>query len=210
MSALRLLSAFVLLVVPFITQSAVEFYVSEVGIYSTEVSGATTIDFNDYSCGSAVSCSGNGQIVSGSLSGRYASPFGIDSAYLSVPQNGGSGSVSLGLDGAYNYYGLYWGSIDNYNSIDFYLEGTWVGGFGGADLGPLSADGGQGSWNSNRFINFMFSGGDLFDMVMLSSDGYAFESDNHAYANVPEPPVFVVLAVGLAGLLVTRRHLANR
>ena len=189
--------------------SAVDYTVSEAGVYTSQVSGATTMNFNSGGCDAGVSCSGDGLFVSGNLSGRYASPHGITDTYLSVPNPVSSGTYTIGLNDVYNYYGLYWGSLDTYNSIAFYLDGGLVSSFSGADLGPLLADGNQGSWTSNRYVNFMFTGGDLFDTVMLTSTNYAFESDNHAYARVPEPPVFVLLGLGLLGLVFTRRHLVN-
>jgi len=209
MSSLRSIIGFALFVISFSAVSAIDYSVSGVGVYTSEVAGATTMDFNSGACNTGVSCSGAGQIVTGSASGLYAQPYGTSSAYLSVPNPIRSGTYTIGLNGDYNYYGLYWGSVDSYNSIAFYLDGGYVGGFTGSDLGPLLADGNQGSWASNRYINFMFTGGDLFDTVALTSTNYAFESDNHAYARVPEPPVFVLLAVGLVGLVFTRRHLMH-
>ncbi|AUM12227.1 Npun_F0296 family exosortase-dependent surface protein [Ketobacter alkanivorans] len=209
MSSLRSVIGFAFLVVSFSASSAIDYSVSGAGVYTSAVAGATTMDFNSGACNAGVSCSGAGQIVIGSASGLYAQPFGTSSAYLSVPNPTSSGTYTIGLNGDYNYYGLYWGSIDSYNSIAFYLGGSLVGGFSGSDLGPLLADGNQGSWSSNRYINFMFTGGDLFDTVALTSTNFAFESDNHAYARVPEPPVFVLLAVGLVGLVFTRRHLMH-
>lgn len=207
MTALRIFAGFAAFALSFTAFSAVDYSISGAGVYTTDVAGATTMDFNTGACSAGVSCSGAGQFVSGNLSGRYASPFGISDTYLSVPNPSSSGTYTIGLNGDYNYYGLYWGSVDTYNSIAFYLGNVQVGSFSGSQLGPLLANGNQGSWSSNRYVNFLFTGGDLFDTVKLTSTNFAFESDNHAFARVPEPPVFVLLAVGLVGLVFTRRHL---
>jgi hypothetical protein len=175
------------------------------GVHTTQIAGATTIDFNDGTCGAYAHCSAP-SLVTGSVSGQYASPFGITDRYLTV----GNGSTSLSLGGSYDYFGLYWGSIDTYNYLSFYLGDTLVDTFSGSDLPPLVADGNQTAWSSNRYLNFFFSDGDLFDRIVLRSDGYAFESDNHAFAAVavPEPGTLALLAVGLLGIGASRRRAA--
>ena len=173
-------------------------------VLTSQVAGATTIDFNDNTCGAYASCSGHSGLVTGSVSGQYASPFGIEDTYMTV----GNSTATLTLNDSYDYFGLYWGSIDTYNYLSFYLGDALVRTFGGSDLPPLLADGGQTAWTSNRSLNFFFTDGALFDTVVLRSDGYAFESDNHAIAavSVPEPGTLALLAAGLLGIGASRRR----
>lgn len=197
MTALSLALAFTGANATVITQSGA-------GDMHTDVAGANEIDFSD-GCGYA-SCDGDFQIVTGDLSGRYAAPAGTegDNPYLTVPNPDRSGTAILTLGETANYFGLYWGSIDSYNTISFFLAGVLVDSFTGSDIAP-PADGNQLASATNRFINFFF--GDLrFDEVQLESDNYAFESDNHAYATVSEPGTLALLGIALTGLVMARRR----
>ncbi|HET9444735.1 MAG TPA: PEP-CTERM sorting domain-containing protein [Steroidobacteraceae bacterium] len=211
----RTVLAFGLALAASIAQAGIIQSVEDAGVYTTQVAGATTVNWNDYSCGAYANCYGDGALVTGSSSGRYASPYGISSAYLTVPYNHSAGAVTLRTPGSYNYFGLYWGSLDLYNSIHFYSGGSLVGSYDGGDIAPLLATGGQSSWASNRYVNFLFTDGDLFDRIVLVSTNWAFESDNHAFGNiaaaVPEPGTLAMFGLGLMGLggMALRRQAAR-
>lgn len=211
----RIALAFGLALAASVAQAGIIQSVEGAGIYTTQVAGATTVNWNDYSCGAYTSCTGDGRLVTGSVSGRYASPYGINDTYLTVPYNYSAGAVALTTPGSYNYFGLYWGSLDLYNSIHFYDGASLLGSYNGADIFSLLANGGQSSWASNRYVNFLFTEGDLFDRIVLVSTNWAFESDNHAFGNVttsvPEPGTLVMFGLGLMGLgVMARRRVAAR
>lgn len=193
-----------------VTQAGIIHDVLDPGYYTTQVVGATTVNFNNGNCGAYTNCFGNGALVTGNDSGHYASPYGINDRYLTVAYTSSVGSVTLTTPGDYNYFGLYWGSLDTYNSISFYNGGSFIGGFDGDDIFPLLANGGQTSWASNRYVNFFFTGSSLFDRIVLTSTNYAFESDNHAFGNirksVPEPTTMALFGLGLMGLGATARR----
>lgn len=191
-------------------QASVIYTLEAPGVHSTQVAGATTIDFNDGTCGAYASCTGTGaSIVAGNQSGVYASPYGISDSYLTV----GNGTASLSLSSSYDYFGLYWGSADTYNHLSFFLNDVLVDSFSGNELAPLMASGNQTSYSSNRFVNFLFTDGDRFNRVTLRSDGYAFETDNHAFGNttsVPEPSTLLLLGAGGLPLLLRKKRATAR
>ncbi|WP_062058341.1 PEP-CTERM sorting domain-containing protein [Cellvibrio sp. OA-2007] len=180
---------------------------SNVGEVTTSVAGATTIDFNS-GCGYAT-CSGDFALVVGSQSGKYAQPLGVNSQYLTVPKpSPTTKSATFTLGTTADYFGLFWGSIDSYNFISFYLNNALVASYSGRDIVGQFANGNQLSYSSNRYINFNFGTG-AYDSVTLASTGFAFESDNHAFkklVSVTEPTTALLFLMGLVGLALARRQ----
>ncbi|MDR7088762.1 Npun_F0296 family exosortase-dependent surface protein [Cellvibrio fibrivorans] len=180
---------------------------SNAGDVTSSVAGATTIDFNS-GCGYA-SCSGDFALVTGNQSGKYAQPFGVNSQYLTVPNPAPTTqSAIFNLGTAADYFGIFWGSIDSYNFISFYLNNSLVASYSGSDIVGQFANGNQLGYSSNRYINFDF-GSESFDSVKLTSNGFAFESDNHAFkklVSVTEPTTALLFLLGLIGLALARRQ----
>jgi len=131
-----------------------------------------------------------GIIVSGSSPNNYANPAGYAGNYMAIL---GGRSETLKFSGQKDIFGLYWGSIDTYNSVEFLLDGAQVVSIKGSDLAaPIAASGNQLGANSNAYITFSNL---LFDEVILSSSGNSFEFSNVAAA-APEPATWAMMILG--------------
>jgi hypothetical protein len=190
---------------------------------TTSVSGASVVTFDSLSTPfyaspyteNGVTYTGQYGIVSGDVSGQYRAPSGDATPYISVPsdQIDGGGSFDITFTGGttYNYFGAYWGSLDAYNSITFWngadsttLTGTDLQNLTGVafDCPPC------GQAAASAYYNFLAS--TPFDRITVSSTQKALESDNHAFATVPEPSSMMLLGTGIFGVFgIVRRKLGR-
>lgn len=178
---------------------------------TTTVAGATVFDFEGGATKPA-NYTGAGSVVNYSVGGGTAAPAGDSTWYYTVayPQSNGTGTFTADAGQSYNYFGLYWGSIDDYNTLNFYSAGALIASVSGLDVIAAGTSlGDQMSPGSNRYVNFLFD--TTFDRVDFSTTNFAFESDNHAFANVsvPEPATLGLFGLGLLGAGLARRRKAR-
>ena len=149
-------------------------------------SGAGRGNFESAALGAHFSASGNAGITVGTSSLGAApyvgpSPGHKDTtSYLSIL---GNATETITFTSEKNTFGLYWGSVDSYNSIKFYDGTTLVASYTGADISPLFPDGNQGSFASNGYVEF--TGLHSFNKVVLASSSNAFEIDNISAGYIP-------------------------
>jgi hypothetical protein len=160
-----------------------------------------------------------------------------DTTCYAYTTNNGAGTSSVDIDyvaflnniggllpqfaGSYiDYLGFYWGSVDTYNSFEFYsydeltATNTLVTSITGtellAELGGSSGD--QVSDKSNVYVNIAFSQAEQFNNFRVVTGGVAGEYDNIVIGlnkrpdnSVPAPTGLALLGLGLIGLSFNRR-----
>ncbi len=153
------------------------------------------------------------------VSGKYAAPYisgGNGTLFGNAQADGlngtqylttGIGTVTLDLGESHKYFGILWGSVDNYNALAFYAGDTLLFTYSGADV-AIAANGDQGAAGT-YYVNI--NSDTAFDRVVASSSSYAFEFDNVALAHdpitdVPEPATLALFGLGAIGLAATRRR----
>ena len=163
---------------------------------------------------------GDAQIVTGEAANVYAAPFlsgdngdgfgggaGDDvTNYLTM----GIGEIGFEFASKQNYFGLLWGSVDSYNSLEFKYLGAHVVTVTGTDVWNL-ANGSQTA-DGTFYVNLKADPLTWYDEVIFKSTGYAFEFDNVAYGldvGVPDSGATVaLLGLSFACLFFFRRKAA--
>ncbi|ABG39729.1 hypothetical protein Patl_1203 [Paraglaciecola sp. T6c] len=206
--------------------SATVFPVGAGGDTSYNVAGAS--DGCQINSPLAVTPSGAGvlNVRNNSVPNVAAAPAGDNTCYAyTTPENIGSdssvdinyttflanvGGIEASLAGSkINYLGFYWGSVDTYNSFEFYDGATLVASITGPQLlAQLNGSpGNQTSPASNTYVNIDFSDAEAFDNFKVISSGIAGEFDNVVVGlkQVPAPANLAFLGLGLLGLGLGRR-----
>lgn len=176
--------------------------------------------------GMSVSFSPDGGAVEGNVSGINAAPFlsgnngqGFGNPFPGNDQPNGQdttvyvtaggiqgSSVTFLLPSDERYFGLLWGSVDTYNTLEFYdSSNNLVGTLTGSDVTAF-ANGDQGAAGT---FYVSINSDVAFNRVVATSSEHAFEIDNISFNQTipsPEPITLSLFGAGLAGLGLVRRR----
>jgi Ca2+-binding RTX toxin-like protein len=165
------------------------------GYLTTNRTDATVVTF-ETSFPSSPSYTGGG-IKLGSQPNQWSAPPNDTTNYLSVDPSNGTPSTIVAPSGTFwKYFGLYWGSLDDYNSIEFLKDDVQVGYYSGSDIANI-----LGLTDGYGYINFdAHNNNGYFNKIILASTVPAFESDNHAFIVAGNDSPSITLAITSANV----------
>lgn len=182
---------------------------------------------NSTAAGVTIGGTGSFEVRANSASGVAAAPSNDETCFAYTPAQGGAfGTVELnyasllsnasnllGSTVGINYFGFYWGSVDDYNDFSFFNGDTAIGTLTGEFLlGELGGNtGNQTSDLTNVYVNVAFGPGASFDKVVINSTGVAGEVDNivvgfDTAVPVAAPSTLAISGLALLGLAGLRRR----
>jgi hypothetical protein len=155
----------------------------------------------------------------GTASNFYAQPLGSTGQYYAAgPTSNGTGPgtspgvidlTTLASAGPVNVLSLLWGSVDDFNTLEFLdASNNVLGTIVGTQINN-PANGDQSAPATNRLVYFLLTGGDqnTFRKLRLTSTTNAFEIDNIAInPAVPEPATWALMILGFAGIGMAMRR----
>jgi hypothetical protein len=152
--------------------------------------------------GSDLTFTGTNAQILNTTGASGAEPFGDTSNYLSV-LGGGSATVTVN-NGSVNTVSFLWGSIDAYNTIQFFNGATLIGTFTGSNILPKLSTGCQQSPDCTGYVTFTDSNEAITSFVMTSTTN-SFETDDFlatqvGTAPVPEISTWAMMILGFLGI----------
>ena len=157
-------------------------------------------------------------IEKGSVTNAYTAPAGDTTNFLALGNSNkfATRSESLAFAAPTSKFGFYWGSIDKYNTVQFFSGTTLVGTLNGSNV--VSSSAGQMAFrtsgvgngvntDASAYVSFLDQGGS-FNRVVLTTTQPNFEIDNVAVGGVPEASTWAMMLIGfggLGGLMLQRR-----
>lgn len=167
--------------------------------------GFTTTSFTTSATPAGFTFSGNSGIVNTSVTNVYKSPTG--SSYYAYVSPGGSITETLGAAGVgVNYFAIYWGSGDFYNTLTFTDSSgnQYVYGQGGTQIAGVTT----GINNPDSLVEF-FDTGDRWVSATFTASIPAFEFGEITTGVIPtlatpEPATLTLIGVGLIALRASR------
>lgn len=137
-----------------------------------------------------------GTLFSGTQPQIHDAPAGDATTYVAVL--GGPGVATLTTPTTITALSMYIGSVDNFNSINFYTgSNTLINTISGTNLRTFAGGSSTVNVADGRF--FFDLTGQNVDKITFGSTSNSFEIDNIA-ASVPEPGVWAMMMLGLGGL----------
>ena len=189
-------------------------YTTTLGPDTGGTAGQTQIiDFNG-ALPAGYTLTGDYAYATGSSSAA-AAPLGDNTRYLYTSPSKGTGVATLNtLD--LSSVSFYWGSVDNYNSVDVLgAGGVTLFSLNGMDFSP--ANGNQTASGTNRRVFFTAGQGEVITGLRFKATGIAYEIDDvagrllsdGAEAGVPEPATWAMMIGGFAMVGIGARRRRN-
>jgi hypothetical protein len=181
------------------------------------ISGVTISFFGNAAAVQGTNVGYAAPFLSGGNGAGFGNPIGVTDQpngantthYVSAgaTRDSAAAAVELLMPAPQRYFGLLWGSVDNWNTLFFYDGATLIGSVTGANV-VASPNGDQGV-QGTLYVNIVSTV--AFDRILATSVRPTFEFDNIAFSDtppVPEPAALALLGVFFfgAGAAVRRRR----